>query len=593
MMRVKLSFLCLMLLAVLSANVQGATVSWTGNDTDFGAGYNWNTTSFPTTADTAIMNNGLPTHNTEGRLWLHDPTFVSYAPDDFDTAPPNPMGTLWVGSNGLTGTIDQQTYTLEAQNDVIIGQGAAAAGAPGGTGTLNLSGDAIFNHTTAGSFIVGQGSGVATDPVTTGNINMSGNAQINSINPIYIGNGAGGVANVTLSGSAQLNQIFQWPPPAGEFHIGNAGSTGTLTLNDQSTVNVWNHINIGQGVDQTTNTGHGNLIINSGTFNKWGFGGMWVGAQTASGVVTQNGGLVDLTKDCSIWSDPFFADGCLVLGQWGNAANFNDGTPKPYTTEGVYHLNGGTLKANSIEGAWYGKGEMFFNGGTVIPYKSVDNFTRFTYGDDATTDTLLLWVQAGGAKFDTNGTTIGIGMPLQADPNSPGGGLVKMGLGNLKLNAANTYTGLTSVLQGTLGGSGSITGAVDVASGAGIFPGDPARLNVGSVTFEPGSFLDIMIASSTSSDSLNVVGTLSIAAGDALNVLLDPAYVPAVGDSFDVLDWGSKTGDFTLNLPALSGGLTWDSSMFESSGVLTIAPEPSTIVLLVMGALMLYWRRKR
>ncbi len=201
-------------------------------------------------------------------------------------------------------------------------------------------------------------------------------------------------------------------------------------------------------------------------------------------------------------------------------------------------------------------------------------------------------VKAGGAKIDTAGFNIAINSALL--DGGGGGGLVKSGAGNLKLNGANTYTGLTSVLGGTLGGSGTIPGPVLVAPGAGIFPGDPAQLTVGSITFEPDSFFDVFIASETSYDSLHVVGMLNIAGNDMLHVILDPAYVPKYCDTFNVLDWGQINGMFIPDLPPLPDGLTWDLSRYESDGIIHVSPEPSTIVLLLMGALMLlYWRRQR
>src|SRR5262249_17295199 len=43
------------------------------------------------------------------------------------------------------------------------------------------------------------------------------------------------------------------------------------------------------------------------------------------------------------------------------------------------------------------------------------------------------------------------------------------------------------------------------------------------------------------------------------------------GDSFDILDWGSLAGTFSsIQLPALSGGLGWDSSQLYTTGVLSI-----------------------
>ncbi|MBN2216037.1 MAG: discoidin domain-containing protein [Pirellulales bacterium] len=58
----------------------------------------------------------------------------------------------------------------------------------------------------------------------------------------------------------------------------------------------------------------------------------------------------------------------------------------------------------------------------------------------------------------------------------------------------------------------------------------------------------------------------------------------ADGQVFDILDWTSLTGTFdAVNLPTLTGGLSWDVSNLYTTGELTVVPEPSTLVLVIMG----------
>src|SRR5207253_540424 len=46
---------------------------------------------------------------------------------------------------------------------------------------------------------------------------------------------------------------------------------------------------------------------------------------------------------------------------------------------------------------------------------------------------------------------------------------------------------------------------------------------------------------------------------------------PAAGNSFDVFDWNALAGTFaTLQLPALSSGLSWNTSQLYTSGVLSV-----------------------
>ena len=52
---------------------------------------------------------------------------------------------------------------------------------------------------------------------------------------------------------------------------------------------------------------------------------------------------------------------------------------------------------------------------------------------------------AGGGTFDTNGNNVTLASAITGS-----GGLAKQGLGTLNLTGANTYTGGTAVLAGTL-----------------------------------------------------------------------------------------------------------------------------------------------
>ncbi len=96
-----------------------------------------------------------------------------------------------------------------------------------------------------------------------------------------------------------------------------------------------------------------------------------------------------------------------------------------------------------------------------------------------------------------------------------------------------------------------------------------------------------------------------------MNVTFAGSYSPADKDLFDLLDWSNLSGSGTLNnessaiaglssgqldLPSLTGGLTWDTSFWASHGVIAIymlVPEPSRMFLLGLGILpALVWRRR-
>lgn len=90
----------------------------------------------------------------------------------------------------------------------------------------------------------------------------------------------------------------------------------------------------------------------------------------------------------------------------------------------------------------------------------------------------------------------------------------------------------------------------------------------GDLTLDASSIVELDIFDTTiGSDLLSVEGLLT--ADGILDISL--AGTVGLGDTFDILDFGSITGSFDdVNLPALDGGLGWDISSLLSTGELTV-----------------------
>ncbi|MBK8095114.1 MAG: autotransporter-associated beta strand repeat-containing protein [Verrucomicrobiaceae bacterium] len=231
--------------------------------------------------------------------------------------------------------------------------------------------------------------------------------------------------------------------------------------------------------------------------------------------------------------------------------------------------------------------------------------------------------------------------------------IMKVGTGTATLAAANTYSGGTTVNQGSLfvtntSGSGTGQGSVTVLSeatlgGNGIIaPAAGADINVNS-----GAFLSVGTEGSLTAETLqislqngsdlNLAGTLKLdlllnQAGNTLpendlfkltttgtqtvnltgatlkvseiNGLSPSTFVS--GDSWKIIDWGTVNpiGQFTgltgtmVNdpsyLPDLSSiGQMWDISALYTTGVIFVAPEPSRVLMFLFGFLALGFRRRR
>jgi len=189
----------------------------------------------------------------------------------------------------------------------------------------------------------------------------------------------------------------------------------------------------------------------------------------------------------------------------------------------------------------------------------------------------------------------------------------KIGADVLTLSGANTYTGNTTVSDGTLlvnnttgsgtgtgdvtvnnggtlGGEGTISGNVMVNTGGTLSPGNsPGTLTVdGDLTLA--GLTVIEIASAASFDQIDVGGALTYG-GD---LSFDFGFTPLLTDTFDIFDFTSQSGTFAninFSNPEIIG--TFDNATGVLS--LTAVPEPEMFGLLagLLGLGLAACRRRR
>jgi hypothetical protein len=131
------------------------------------------------------------------------------------------------------------------------------------------------------------------------------------------------------------------------------------------------------------------------------------------------------------------------------------------------------------------------------------------------------------------------------------------------------------VISGTLSGQGTVTGSGTRVITGKVAPGQSPGCvsDQGNVVFEGGATLEIEIGGvtpCTQFDQYTVALKLRLN-GPTLNVLLINGFVPAAGQRFDVLNWGTLSGSFSsVNLPPLPAGLQWDTSLLNTTGELVV-----------------------
>ena len=127
--------------------------------------------------------------------------------------------------------------------------------------------------------------------------------------------------------------------------------------------------------------------------------------------------------------------------------------------------------------------------------------------------------------------------------------------------------------SGILQGVGSIGGPVTVASGGILAPGNsPGVLMVGSLNLNAGSQTQIELGGTTRGsqyDAVLIGGNTTL--GGTLVVSLLDNFTPQLGQSFDILDWGTLSGKFAaVQLPSLTAPLGFDASQLYTTGVLSV-----------------------
>ena len=217
-----------------------------------------------------------------------------------------------------------------------------------------------------------------------------------------------------------------------------------------------------------------------------------------------------------------------------------------------------------------GTTNLNFNGTLVKANQDNANFITVSGGLDSGFNPNVTGTgENQGARFDTNGYNIGIGVAMAGS-----GKLTKSGTGTLTLSGANTYSGGTAVNTGVLSyakvAAKPSTGTTTVVSGATLGLGVKAS--------------DAAYFSSTDVDNL-FSGTLAGVTNDALsNVGIDTSagnftYATSVASTTRGL---VKLGANTLNLTAAS---SYTGGTVVNGGTLSLNYEPGGVGNTAIGAM--------
>ncbi len=570
--------------------LNGATVNGSSEIRSSTAANAWLVTgSTPTTIASAVNNVNATNWNVENVTSSAAPDLIISGVINNNSAGATNKagaGTLRAtGTNTTNGAFNINAGTFEAGSDRALGWGSAI-GNTSVAGTTVASGAALdINGVTVNEVVTLNNGGLLTNSnLTTAGTLSSGLAGVRVVDagsgytaaPTLGFTGGGGTGATATAGvtSGALSSVtttaagtgFITPPTvtitgAGTLATASAtisqlvltgsgnqiGGAGTLAVNGIMT-GTGTYSKVGAGVLNIGTGGStfsGNATIESGTVNLNGQGVVNVssglGAMVGTRSITLNGGTL------AFGTNNIFGNGGTAAVANLPTIVVNPGatlTTNNYNVVGPITLNGGTL-TDSRTGApggyqaWELKGGVSTGGSAASLITSANGWGEHLVGT----------VTFNVADV-TTGTDLTVATKLlnsSADNGSAVAGLTKTGTGTLVLNAANSYTGTTTVSAGTLGGTGSVAGPLAVAATGTIAPGASAgTFGAGNTTLAGTYACEI---DGANKDTLAVTGNVDLTGSTlAITVLNAPTQA-----TYPILTYtGTLTGTFATvtGLPA-------------------------------------------
>ena len=256
--------------------------------------------------------------------------------------------------------------------------------------------------------------------------------------------------------------------------------------------------------------------------------------------------------------------------------------------------NGSTWEMGWLSVGGYGTGTLSIQDGGIV--RGNGDGTLGVYSNSAGTVT----VSGNGSTLELNGL-FSVGGSGTGTLNIQDGGLVKSnGPGSVSIARASGTTctatvsgyGSTWEMRGTLRVGDGGTGTLNIQDGA--------LVSVGGISASVGSRSTLAFGIGSGGSGLfDVYGNVTL--DGTLAVTLLDGYMPGPGDQFTLIQANGINGlshvDMMAALPALDGSLYWESDYAQGSPQLTLSvvPEPSTLILLTIGAvgLVAYARRRK
>ncbi len=621
---------------------QAATYTWSNTGTDWNNAASWGGSGFPgsTTNDVAnfataeVTNPNLSSSVSFTRLTAQTAATGYTLSSSSGSVSITLTGTLNGANSAVNFSTASAGATFAISAPIILGAANGTTqtfNANSANGTLTISGPVsssntvALNFTGAGTLILSSGANSYTGGTIIGSGGTGGVLQ-------FASGALGTTGNITFSGG-----ILRYAP-------GNTQDISARIVGSANAIAIDTN-----GNDVTFASALGSS--NTGGLTKSGSGALTLsGNNSFSGGVNLTAGQLNINSATAIGTGAFVfgvnttidnTSGAAVTLTTNNAVTLNN-----FTFGGSNDLNFGTgavsLTTNRVV-TLNGVGRALTFGGQLQNTNDVNNPTLTVNGAG---NTLVL----GGLSLTPSATTHGVVFSGSGNLNITGaivdGGTASTlrytGSGTLTLGGTSSYTGLTTVISGTvlvngvinggvnvaggtLGGgqgtnAGTIGGAVTVGSGATLAPGlTTGILNTGNLSLASGAAFKLELNGATAGsgyDRVGVTGAVSLD-GD-LQLTLGVGFVPVNGETFTLLA-NDGTADAINGIFASVNGAgfgagntftltnntgTYNFQLFYSGegGAISggndlvlqaVVPEPGAVGLLTVGMGLLGLRRRR
>jgi len=517
-------------------------------------------------------------------------------------------------ANSRTLTVSSLLAGSSANNLYIVGPGTVSLTGQNNTGTS--AGMGGFVNVSSGTLSVNSSNTAYGALGNVAGITVAAGATLSLQSYNALSGYAGVARNIALNGGTLTavsgNHLVDILTLNGGTVSGNGSATyGSINLENNCYVTTNSTIS---AQNFTTGNANRNFIVSSNatlTFS----GTIVNGNNNTSSFTLAGGGTMILTAVNTLTGSVTVNGGTLQLNPGGNGGNSSSGlvgsvsgitisSGATMSTFGNNAISGysGSARAITINGGAlnddvgnHAVASLTLNGGTV---SGAGNPTSGSYnlaGNCTVTTNSTVSVQnfttAAGSVFNVgNNVTLAVTGTIIG-----GGGFILTGGGTAVMSGPNTYTGNTTVSNGTLEvdgalgnttvtigggrltGVGTIAGAVMVNTNSLFSPG--TNNTIGTVTVSNKLSLagtTLMLLNRTNAqNSTRVTGITTLTNGGALTVLnIGPAL--QAGDSFTLFAANSYHGNFaSLNLPAPGAGLGWDITRLAQFGILAVAQLPS------------------